>query len=502
MLSVTQIDYIRHLRDVEGASISEIAARVKCDWKTAKKYADGSVDLRQRGRRARKKTAMEGFEEYIEAWLLEDERLPRKQRRTAKKMFEDLLRTGYQGSDRTVRDYVRKKKNEMRSGAKEQVVRLEHRPGEAQVDLGEFQAISDNQRKTYHELILSFPYSNAQVCIVLPADNGTCFLHGLQTLFQMIGGVPRVIRFDNDSAIVAKILSAEERSLTELFKTFQWHYRFQDEFCSPGKGQEKGHVERKISYVRRNNFSPPPILDDLAEFNRTLHEAMMADWEREHYTKGTLIRELWEDDAKQLLPLPELPLDIFQVFVRTVNKYGEVVVDEQLYRVPQVRPGTRVLIKAYGDHLEILDRHGEAVLHTVKRVYYQKAENIDWAAELEIFINRPRAAERAVYLRALPDALKTYILSAPTLKERRQRIIAVVTILREYSLDIAVKAAEQAVSDGRTDVNSLRMLAALFASTAAAEPSPLEEPWTPSEVAQWRPDLSIYDLLGVEAHGR
>ncbi len=52
-----------------------------------------------------------------------------------------------------------------------------------------------------------------------------------------------------------------------------------------------------------------------------------------------------------------------------------------------------------------------------------------------------------------------------------------------------MKAAEQAVSDGRTDVNGLRILAALFASTAAAEPSPL-------------PDLSIYDLLGVEAHGR
>ncbi|MGI6558565.1 MAG: hypothetical protein ACOX20_06315 [Limnochordia bacterium] len=73
----------------------------------------------------------------------------------------------------------------------------------------------------------------------------------------------------------------------------------------------------------------------------------------------------------------------------------------------------------------------------------------------------------------MPDVLKTYILSAPTLKERRQRIIAVVTILREYSLDIAVKAAEQAVSDGRTDVNGLRILAALFASTSGggAEPT-------------------------------
>ena len=119
MLSVTQIDYIKRLRNVEDASISEIAARVKCDWKTAEKYADGDIDLRMRGKRPRKKTGMEGFEEYLEAWLEENQRLPRKQRRTAKKMFEELQELGYQGSDRTVREYVRRIKQEMRASAQE-----------------------------------------------------------------------------------------------------------------------------------------------------------------------------------------------------------------------------------------------------------------------------------------------------------------------------------------------------------------------------------------------
>ena len=75
---------------------------------------------------------------------------------------------------------------------------------------------------------------------------------------------------------MAKILSPEDRSLTELFK---WHYRFQVEFCNPGRGQEKGHVEKKAGYVRQHSLSPVPIIDELCKFNRTLHGEMIADRE-------------------------------------------------------------------------------------------------------------------------------------------------------------------------------------------------------------------------------
>ncbi len=70
---------------------------------------------------------------------------------------------------------------------------------------GQFQAIFHNQLEKFYLLVMSFPYSNRQVCIVLPSENTLCFLHGLQELFQLIGGVPRVIRFDNLSTAATKI---------------------------------------------------------------------------------------------------------------------------------------------------------------------------------------------------------------------------------------------------------------------------------------------------------
>ena len=230
--------------------------------------------------------------------------------------------------------------------------------------------------------------------MVLPSENMVCFPHGLQVLFHLIGGVPRVIRFDNLSAAVTKVLPGTDRALTEMFKQFQWHYRFKTEFCNPGKGQEKGHVEVTVGYSLSNNLNSLPIIDDLNTFNQNLHEEMLADRNRIHYEKKVLISELWKDDEKHLLQLPSRPLEIVQMHAFTVNKYGEIKVDGQIYRLPNAVPQSRVMVKAFWDHLEIMDRYGEVVLHTTPRIYFQKAENIDWAAHLEIFITKPRAAER------------------------------------------------------------------------------------------------------------
>jgi len=498
---VTQIDYIKHLREIEGASVNEIATRIECSWKTAKKYADSNIDLQMKYKQKRRRRVMEGYEEWIEAWLEEDQRMPKKQRRTAKKIYEGLVELGYQGSDRTVREYVRRMKQKQQESRQEQAVRLEHIPGEAQVDFGELQAINGTQVKTYHELIVSFPYSNAQFCRVLPAENAVCLFHGLQSIFEEMGGTPTVMRFDNMSPIVTKILVGTDRALTEMFKTFQWHYRFQAEFCNPGKGNEKGSVENKVGYVRRNSFTPMPVIKELEEFNREVIEKMREDRNRVHYRKGALISELWQDDTARLLTLPHGPLEIVHMNTRVVNKYGEIRVDDHLYRVPNVRPRCRVLIKAYWDRLEILDEYGEELLHTCPKFYFQDAKNINWAAELEMFIQKPRAMERAVYLKALPDSIKDYFLSTTDLGDRKNRIKAMVDVLGRYPLEVAERAATSSLQYGRTDGASLKTFAAHEAGALNPEPLPFKEPWTPSDVAQWQPDLSVYDLLGVVSLG-
>lgn len=494
---MAQIDRIREMREVKGWSINKIAKRLNCSWATVKRYADEPVDLQTRGRRKRTSPVIGPYEHIIDAWLAEDQRRKAKQRRTAEKIYRDLCELGYEGSARTVRRYVRQRKLEMSAAAHEQFIRLEHPPGTAQVDFGEFRAIYRGKEVTCYHLTLTFPYSNAQAAVVLPADNTVCFLHGLATLFETIDGVPTHIWFDNLSPAVKKVLQGPDRELTDMFRAFQWHYRFEPVFCNTGQAHEKGSVENKVGYVRRNFLSPIAIIDDFETFNAQLNEQLVKDMQRPHYEKKTPIATLWEDDRKQLLLLPNSPFDAVQLDTPLVNKYGEIKVDEDVYHVPTAAPGRRVLVKSYWDRVEVMDENGEKTLCTCPRHYMRKAEDIDWAAELAVFGRRPRALEHATYLKALPQDVRAFLL-VPELGERRQRIRTMIDVLETFPLEAAVIAARDAMTHDRTDRASVVTFAARAADVNV--PPPLEEPWTPSEVAQWTVDLGDYDRL-VMSHG-
>ena len=77
---------------------------------------------------------LDGFTELIDQWLEEDRTQPRKQRHTAKRVF-DRLRAEYafSGSYTIVKDYVR----EHRRRRRELFVPRAHPPGHAQADFGE-----------------------------------------------------------------------------------------------------------------------------------------------------------------------------------------------------------------------------------------------------------------------------------------------------------------------------------------------------------------------------
>ena len=45
-----------------------------------------------------------------------------------------------------------------------------------------------------------------------------------------------------------------EAQLTDAFRHFQQYYGFKVQVCNPRKGNEKGHVEGKVGYVRYNDY--------------------------------------------------------------------------------------------------------------------------------------------------------------------------------------------------------------------------------------------------------
>jgi transposase len=265
----------------------------------------------------------------IDAWLEQDMREPRKQRHTAKRIFERLRdERGYRGGYGSVKRYVCRKKLVLGKGALDGCLPLAHPPAHAQIDFGKFKYYgSAGESHKGYALIVSFPCSNAGWIQVFPSENQECLLEGLKRIFAHIGGAPLRVRCDNMTTAVAQVLRGHERVVTDGFRRFLLHYRMEAEFCNPASGNEKGNVENKVGYTRRNLLVPVPTIEDWEAFNSTLLERCDADHDRAHYQQGEKISALWEAERAKLLTLPEYGYEAFRYESFAVSKTGFVTVD-------------------------------------------------------------------------------------------------------------------------------------------------------------------------------
>ncbi len=246
MLEVTDIKYIRKEVNKKGCSYSDVARRTNTDYRTVKKYADQEQfdPSHKKGKPKKHQPApvMDPVKPTIDKWLKDDMKKKKKYRRTAKRIWQLLKESGFKGSERSVRNYVSRRKKELLDEGEEASLPLESKPGTAQVDFGEGPFIREGKTIDLPYLVLSFPRSNGFYFQVFESQNQECFLEGLKRFFDKMNGVPRSIRFDNLSPAVKKILADGKRELTEGFQAFALHYGFDYEFCNPGAGNEKGHV--------------------------------------------------------------------------------------------------------------------------------------------------------------------------------------------------------------------------------------------------------------------
>ena len=275
MLTMDKIHDIRFRFFMKGENISQIANAMQVDWKTVRKYVD-MTDFNEPAPKPASEQhlcpKLDPYKPTIDKWLEEDKQAPRKQRHTAKRVFQRLKKefADFNCSYRTVATYYAVKHKEIFNGARGGFLPLEHRPGEAQVDFGTADFYENGKRLTGKYLEVSFPYSNKGYLQLFYGENMECLLEGLDTIFRHIGVVPGEVWFDNVKTIVTKVIRGGGRETTERFDRFREHYRFQAVFMNPGEGHEKGNVENKVGYHRRNLLVPIPRFLNLPDFNRQL----------------------------------------------------------------------------------------------------------------------------------------------------------------------------------------------------------------------------------------
>lgn len=493
MLRMAQQEYIKDLYENEELSMREIARRTGHSFQTVRKYAQKEDWNEEKlpNLEAESYPALQDYIPSIDEWVEEDRKAPRKQRHTAKRIYDRLVEEqGYTGSYSSVRRYVRKKKLVMQL-ASEGYLPLAHPGGEGQVDFGECTYYDRNgsERKGY-ALTVSFPYSNKGYTQLYPGQNQECLLTGLQRVFEHIGGVPPVLRFDNLSAAVAQVLEGTERVLTDGFTRFKLHYRFKAEFCNPAAGNEKGNVENKVGYSRRNAFVPVPTVETFDSFNEYLWQWCEKDAQRLHYKYKLPIQELWETDRKNLLTLPENPFSVFRYEAVNVNKYGYATIDTNKYGLAPVLAGKMVQAKIFFDHIEFFHDHQPSGKYP--RSYGRDEEIYDWTQYVGTLLKKPGAVEHTRFFRQLPQ-LWQELLAQSHGKERKGALQLLDEIVRDGNSSLCEDALSLAAENGRTDPDSIRQCYYMI-SKKEFRPEPLKMQAVPPRL-KYTPNLSAYDRL-------
>lgn len=492
MLKVSQQEYIKYLREFEGLSISEIKEKLNINWRTAKKYAD-KEDWNESVKKAeRRSPVMDPYKEIVDTWLCEDKLIPRKQRHTAKAIFNRLVNEhNFTGGYRTVCTYVEKRKKAMKLEKAKAYEKLEHPTGEAQVDFYTMKVSKESELVDRKVLVLSYPYSNAAFVQPVPAENQECFLEALKRLFDKSEGVPHTIWFDNLSAAVAHIDKNGERTLTDSFLKFRAHYGFKSVFCNPASGNEKGNVENKCGYTRRNFCVPIPIFENLEKLEKELDERSSLDMERPHYQKGNTIKELWTDEKRSLKKLPSTPYEVYRLDSMLVNNYGEVKVDKMPITVFGAKPGTYLPVKILWDRIEVLDNEYN-LLTSVPRAYTDKIQEVPWLEVFKGYLRKPRSVTHSQFAKMLPREIYEYICidDIPT---RKERISACVNWIAVYS----IKEINEALIKTKGSLSASVITAVLHSVNGHTSNYRCEiaENYTPQEIRKATPSLDKYNLL-------
>jgi len=500
---MAEVEYIKHLYENEEKSLREISKIVNKDFRTVQKYAyqndwQPTIGVRMEPSEF---PVLGSFIPRIDEWLMQDKQEPRKQRHTAIRIFKRLQNEhGFIGSYSSVKRYVARKKDVMRH-EREGFLPIEHPPGHAQADFGVFKYydVGGISHKG-HALILSYPNSNAGWMQVFPSENQECLLTGLKRIFYHTGGVPQRLRFDNMPAVIAKVLKGTERVMTDGFCRFMLHHRFVADFCNPNRGNEKGNVENKVGYTRRNMLVPVPIINDFDGYNAELFRKSNEDHEREHYEKGGRISALFELERKHLLPLPEHEYEVFRYDTLSINKWGFVIIDTVKYGVSPELHGKVVEAKIYFDKIEIYYDH--CLLKTFRRSYEKKTELLDWKEYLPVLTKKPGAVPHTRFFNQMPKLWQDYLKSA-TNRERKSALTLLMEIVKDGNESLCDEALELANENGRTDADSIRQCY-YFISKLESRPQPLTMRIA-APVLDYIPNLAAYDDLmggGVSSYER
>ncbi|HSD82306.1 MAG TPA: IS21 family transposase [Anaerolineae bacterium] len=450
MLTVETIRKVRLAYHRDAKSIRQIAKELHMSRNTVKRVLRTDVTEFQYTRKSQPKPKLEGFIESLVAKLKEDDGFPKKRRRTAQGLFEQIQAEGYLGAYDSVRRFVRQWRDDQHHLGRQVFIPLSFAPPEAfqfdwsheQVELAGMPAIV----KVAH---IRLCYSRFPLCIAYPRETQEMVFDAHARAFEFFGGATKRGIYDNMKTAVLKILQGKERDFSKRFEQMCSHYLFEPVACTPSAGWEKGQVENQVGMSRNRFFTPLQKFATIADLNESLLSRCIA-WAKTHNHPAIAGKTIWqafEEERPYLVGLPR-PFDGYCEHISRVSSTCLVCFDRNRYSVMCTEAGRLVQVRAYADRIKII-RDGRVVAEHVRHFGRDKTIFNPWHY-LPVLQRKPGALRNGAPFKdwELPETLKKTLASLERFSDWDRQFVAILSAVPMHGMGAVEEACAGALGSG------------------------------------------------------
>jgi hypothetical protein len=205
---------------------------------------------------------------------------------------------------------------------------------------------------------------------------------------------------------VAKFVGIHEKEPTRALLQLKGHYQFSHRFCNAYRGNEKGHVERSVEYIRRKAFGYQSDFSSFEQAEQYLETIISKLNLGKQQLTGRTAVDMLADEQGAFWQFSE-PLACSDSVQLRVDKYATISYCTNRYSVSEKLVGCFVDLKIFSNSIEAYFENQHVGSH--KRDYGKHQWVISIEHYLDTLRKKPGALNGSVALTSRPYLNQLYL---------------------------------------------------------------------------------------------
>ncbi len=356
MIGVDIIGQIRRAYFERHRPIKEIQRTLSVSRSTVRKVIRGEMTEFKYRRGSQPAPKLGPWTEVLTGILEAEAKLPRRERRSTQRLFEELRGQGYDGAHDSVHRFAKTWRSEQARVPAQAFIPMSFAPGDAyQFDWSHETITLQGLPLMIKVAHMKLSHSRMPFVRAYFRETQELVFDAHDKAFMFYGGVCRRGIYDNMKTAVETIFVGKARQYNRRFLQMCSHHLIEPVACTPAAGWEKGQVENQVGNLRDQIFLPKPRVKSLGELNAWLEDQCIAYAQRTRHPefRDRTIWEVFQDERASLMALRG-PFDGFVEKTVRATTTCLIMADHNRYSVDARAAGRMVQVRSHAERIVVL----------------------------------------------------------------------------------------------------------------------------------------------------